>query len=205
MINRILARSYLLLRDRYAKYLQSKLGACGEGAYIQCPLSCSHPENIFLADGANLFEGFSYIGNTGKFYMGKNSSPGIGLTVITNSHKRVLGSFRIENSQEDFDQDIVVDEDVLIGANVTLMDGCHIGRGATIGAGAVVRNDVPPYAIVVGNPAKVIAFSFTPDELEEHEEVLYPENERINIDVYEEMYHKFFISRIKEIQNFVKL
>lgn len=196
---------YEKIKQYRASYYQSRLGACGKGAYIQCPLSCSHPENIFLADGANLFEGFSYIGKTGKFYMGKNSSPGIGLTVITNSHKRVLGSFRIENNKEDFDQDIVVDEDVLIGANVTLMDGCRIGRGATIGAGSVVRNNVPPYSIAVGNPAKIVGFTFTPEQIIEHENALYPEDQRLPLKLLEKNYEKYFIKRMKDIRSFMSL
>ncbi|WP_317196997.1 acyltransferase [Flavihumibacter profundi] len=43
-----------------------------------------------------------------------------------------------------------------IGANVTIVCGVRIGEYALIGAGAVVTKDVPPYALVVGNPARVI-------------------------------------------------
>jgi UDP-2-acetamido-3-amino-2,3-dideoxy-glucuronate N-acetyltransferase len=41
-----------------------------------------------------------------------------------------------------------------IGANATIICGCHIGKYAMVGAGAVVTKDVPPYALVVGNPAR---------------------------------------------------
>lgn len=47
-----------------------------------------------------------------------------------------------------------------------------VGRGAVVAAGAVVTKDVPPYAIVGGNPAKVIKYRFTPEEIELHEEKL---------------------------------
>jgi len=43
-----------------------------------------------------------------------------------------------------------------IGANATLLPGITIGGGAMVGAGAVVTKDVPDYAVVVGNPAKII-------------------------------------------------
>ena len=43
-----------------------------------------------------------------------------------------------------------------IGANATILPGVHIGRDAVIGAGAVVTKDVPPGAVVVGNPARQI-------------------------------------------------
>jgi acetyltransferase-like isoleucine patch superfamily enzyme len=53
---------------------------------------------------------------------------------------------------------IKVGNDVWIGANVTVLKGVCIGDGAVIGAGSVVTRDIPEYAIVVGNPAKVIKY-----------------------------------------------
>lgn len=47
---------------------------------------------------------------------------------------------------------IIIGNDVWIGAYATIMGGVKIGNGAVIGAGAVVAKDVPPYAVVVGNP-----------------------------------------------------
>ena len=52
-----------------------------------------------------------------------------------------------------------IDEDVWIGARVVILPGCkRIGRGSIIGAGSVVTKDVPDFAIVGGNPAKVIRY-----------------------------------------------
>lgn len=45
-----------------------------------------------------------------------------------------------------------------IGANATILPGISIGEKAMVGAGAVVTEDVPPKAVVVGNPAKVIKY-----------------------------------------------
>lgn len=45
-----------------------------------------------------------------------------------------------------------------IGANATLLPGITVGEGAMIGAGAVVTKDIPDYAVVVGNPAKIIRY-----------------------------------------------
>lgn len=50
----------------------------------------------------------------------------------------------------------VIDHEAWIGANVTILPGCRrIGIGAVVGAGAIVTRDVPDFAIVVGNPARV--------------------------------------------------
>jgi chloramphenicol O-acetyltransferase type B len=56
--------------------------------------------------------------------------------------------------------DVIVGNDVWIGADALIMSGVRIGNGAVIGARSVVTKDVPPYAIVVGNPAKVIRLRF---------------------------------------------
>jgi virginiamycin A acetyltransferase len=54
-----------------------------------------------------------------------------------------------------------IGNDVWIGSRAYIKDGVTIGDGAVIGAHSVVTHDVPPYAIVVGSPAKIIRFRFT--------------------------------------------
>ena len=58
---------------------------------------------------------------------------------------------------------IMIGNDVFIGRNVIILDGITIGNGAVIGAGAVVSKDIPPYAVAVGSPIKVVKYRFTPD------------------------------------------
>lgn len=54
-----------------------------------------------------------------------------------------------------------------IGRNALITPSCsEIGNGAVVGAGSIVTHDVPPYAVVVGNPAKVIKYRFTPPVIE---------------------------------------
>ena len=60
--------------------------------------------------------------------------------------------------------DTVIGNDVWIGQNATIMPGVHIGDGAIIGANSTVANDVAPYSVVAGNPARLIRKRFD-DEL----------------------------------------
>lgn len=76
------------------------------------------------------------------------------------------------------DRDIIIDDDVWIGINAIILGGVHIGTGSVIGAGSVVTKDVPPYAIVGGNPAKVIRYRFTEEEIKTHTEILERKKEK---------------------------
>lgn len=58
---------------------------------------------------------------------------------------------------QDF-KSVVIGNDVWLGARVTILPGVHIGDGSIIGAGSIVTKDVPRYAIVGGNPARIIKY-----------------------------------------------
>lgn len=60
---------------------------------------------------------------------------------------------------------ITIGNDVFIGANVTILDGVTIGDGAVIGAGAVVSKDIPPYAVAVGVPIRIIRYRFSEKQI----------------------------------------
>ena len=68
---------------------------------------------------------------------------------------------------------ITIGHDVWIGANSIIISGVTIGTGAVIAAGTVVTKDVPPYAIVAGNPARVLRYRFK--EMGQIEELLASE------------------------------
>jgi virginiamycin A acetyltransferase len=61
---------------------------------------------------------------------------------------------------------ITIGSDVWIGTKSVILSGVTIGHGAIVAAGSIVTKDVPPYAIVGGNPARVIRYRFTPEVIE---------------------------------------
>jgi sugar O-acyltransferase (sialic acid O-acetyltransferase NeuD family) len=54
---------------------------------------------------------------------------------------------------------VIVGDGTQVGAGATILPGVKIGEWCTIGAGAVILNDVPDYAVVVGNPGRIIKFN----------------------------------------------
>ena len=61
---------------------------------------------------------------------------------------------------------ITVGHDVWLGARCIILGGVTIGNGAVVGAGSIVTSDIPPYAVAVGNPARVIRYRFAPEVIE---------------------------------------
>ena len=92
---------------------------------------------------------------------------------------------------------------ILTGSYIA--DTCHfIGRYARIGAGTYIRGNVLPYSIMIGNPAKIVGFMYTPEEVAEFEKAIFPESERTDLEKYKQDYKKYYIDRRKEIKSFLQ-
>lgn len=94
----------------------------------------------------------------GTVIIGKDVMMGPECIVYTRNHAH--DRTEIPMRQQGFEQEkpVIIDDDVWIGGRVTILPGVHIGKGSIVGAGAVVTKDVPEYAIVGGNPAKIIKY-----------------------------------------------
>lgn len=64
------------------------------------------------------------------------------------------------------EEKISIGSDVWIGRNAVLLGGITIGHGAIIGAFSVVAKSIPPYAVVVGNPAVIKRFRFNEEQIQ---------------------------------------
>ena len=94
-------------------------------------------------------------------------------------------------SKEYIRNDTKIGHDVWIAAGSIIAQGVTIGNGAVVGANSFVNKDVPPYAIVVGSPARIIKYRFDEDVINELENT-----EFWNMDVNEARY---IIARFNEI------
>lgn len=125
-----------------------------EHAWIQATSSLTHP-GVGLVIGSGTYIGpRCLLGAGGGITIGARVTFGAGVHLLAENHEFRDGA-RLIQDQGVTRAGITVEDDVWVGNQVIVLDGVHIGRGAVVGAGAVVTKDVPPMAIVVGNPARV--------------------------------------------------
>lgn len=200
----------VFLRDIYAfalRYVIRKrlpAGHIGKNSHIHMPCLISEGslDNIYLGDDVNIDWNSVIYAINSKFIVGDHSGIATGLKCITSNHKTVPGEWLKTRGNGNLEgNDVILEEEVWIAANVTLLAGTRIGRGAIVAAGSVVRGvKVPPYAIVAGNPCKIIGYRFTPEEIIEHEKALYPEEKRLPLSKLEKNYQKYFENRAKIVE-----
>ena len=117
--------------------------------------ACNLGQNVFIANGVILGNNVK-IQNNVSLYTGVICEDDVFLgpsSVFTN----VINPRSAVNRKADYKQTII-GKGASIGANTTLVCGNKIGKYAFIGAGAVVTKEVPDFALVIGNPAKVKYF-----------------------------------------------
>lgn len=99
------------------------------------------------------------------------------MTLVTGNHRidyvgEYMTNVKGDKKLPENDWPIVLKGDNWVGANMTILKGVTIGEGAVVAAGAVVKDDVPPYAIVGGVPARVLKYRFDEEQLKEHKRLL---------------------------------
>ena len=79
--------------------------------------------------------------------------------------------------------DVIIGNDIWIGSNVTIMSGVTIGDGSVIANNSHVIKNVEPYSLIGGNPAKLIKYRFTPEQIEKLLQIKwwYWDDQKINI------------------------
>ena len=127
--------------------------------------SCGKKVNI---DKGTTFSSHLKIGNysgigknsflQGHVTIGNHVMMGQDCLFYTENHRFDRCDCTIDSQGYEASRPIEISDDVWIGSRVIILPGVRVGTGAVIGAGAVVTHDVPPYAIVGGNPAKIIKY-----------------------------------------------
>lgn len=91
------------------------------------------------------------------------------VTVIGGDHEYSrVGEYMYDCREGGSKNRVVIEDDVWIGSDVIILKGVTIGEGVVVGAGALVSKSVPPYAVVIGAPARVLKMRFSPEEIKTH-------------------------------------
>ena len=156
---------------------------------------------------------------TAKLYLGHFCSIAENVTFILNADHPLnnLTTYPMKAKFLDIPEatskgDIIVGDDVWFGYGSIILSGVTIGRGAVVGAGAVVTKDIPPYAIVGGNPARVVKYRFpdnvikelmkidfsniTKNEIIENIEMFYKNVTETNVSLYLDLFREEIDGRL---------
>ena len=90
--------------------------------------------------------------------IGSNVMMGPNVTIYTQNHETKRTDIPMADQGFKVLKPVIIGDDCWLGDSVIILPGVTIGNGCIIGAGSVVRKDIPDYAVVIGNPARIIKF-----------------------------------------------
>ncbi len=132
--------------------LSVALTRCGKG--VNVGFACSISPHVEIGD-------YSSFGNRcviqGGVIIGSDVMMGPDVKIYTRNHN-MLDISRPMRLQGDSFSSVCIGDDVWLACNVVILPGVKVGSHAVIGAGTIVVHDVPDYAVLVGNPGKVVKF-----------------------------------------------
>ncbi len=111
----------------------------------------------FYIDKTSHLKSATFIETSGGVSIGRYFHTGRGLTIFSTNHNYESKKL-IPYDKKVIEKPVIIKDFVWCGANITIVPGVTIGEGAVIGSGAVVTRNVPKYAVVGGNPARVIKY-----------------------------------------------
>ena len=178
MLSNILYRAYCIENHRIRKIIHSIVEKLEMGEFYSLTLrrifEDYHQVSIGMYTHGGCFEPFHMDRRT---TIGRYCSIARSARIMNRNHplhfKSTHGLFfnsKLCLCEEDLVEytSLTIGSDVWIGEGAIVMPSVkEIGHGAVVAAGAVVNKNVPPYAVVVGNPARVVRFRFPPPVIEE--------------------------------------
>ncbi len=136
------------LRVFFARGMASCIG---QGVIIET--GCHFHRDLVLGD-------YSGIGIKCRIYgpvkLGRYVMMGPEVVIHTQNHRHDRVDVPMCQQGHEERRPVTIEDDVWLGERVIILPGVTIGKGSIIGAGAVVSKDVPPFSVVVGNPAVVV-------------------------------------------------
>ena len=190
---------HLLFRLHKNNPNRKSFGSLSIHSTIAYPCHIGVPKKLFVEDYVKIRYGLTVINTKEEsVYIRKYTEIAPDVTIVTNSHRSTVGIPQVilgESHINDKSGDVIIEEDVWVGTRVTILAGITLGRGCIVAANAVVTKTVPPYALVVGMPARIIGVKFSLEDIERHEKTLYPVNERLSHEELVALFDKYFYDK----------
>ena len=147
--------------------------------------------NLLVHNNCHFAEG-CVIDYTGGLEICDDVSMAEGTKILTHSHDIFMHDGLFDKSRPVKFTPLTINEGAWLGARCLIMPGVtEIGRHAVVYSQTVVVNRVPPYALVAGNPGKVVGFRLLPDQIIEFEKKNYPEGKRLPLSSLNKDYERF--------------
>ena len=128
----------------------------GDHVYVghQAILKGYHQSRMIIGRGTWIGQQ-CFFHSAGGITIGAEVGLGPGVKIVTSAHRLDGRESPILHAPLDF-APVVIEDGSDIGIGAIILPGVTVGRGAQVGAGAVVKDDVPAYAVVAGVPARVL-------------------------------------------------
>lgn len=177
--------------------LRSEFGKISKNSVLEYPIFCQYPQSVYVDEHVKIRANSKIINSPNeRIIIKKYTVASLGLTIVSQNHRSTVTIPQIilgKSHVNDKFNDIIINEDVWIGVNVTILSGAsNIGRGAILAANSVVTKPVPPYAVMAGCPAKIIAVKFSKDQILEHERSLYEPADRMSIEEIDKLFTNYY-------------
>lgn len=180
---KILPRSIYTIYQNYCYNTNTQnYPVIGEHVHLNPPLFLC-PKMVELESYTRLQTGVHIIASEKqKVRIKKYTSISAETIIIPGSHIPTVGlpQFLSYTGINDVNGTLIIPEDVWVGARCIILPKAKIGRGCVVAAGSIVNKTYPPYSVIAGSPAKIIAVRFTLEQIIKHEESLYNQEERLN-------------------------
>lgn len=131
------------------------LKSCGQGLRVGRKANISSGQRVVMGDNCGLAEGLVILGDVSA---GNDLMLGPDVVMISYNHEYSDTKIPMRAQGASASRPITIGDDVWIGMRAIVMPGVTIGSHAIVAAGSIVTKDVPDWAIVGGNPAKVIKY-----------------------------------------------
>jgi acetyltransferase-like isoleucine patch superfamily enzyme len=141
-------------------FVRMMLGACGNDVRFHMNVRIVTPKGLKIGNRCAFGQG-TFLTAGGGITIGNYVATGPDVKIWSVNHK--FGDPEAPWMEQGYEKvPVVIEDDVWIGANCFIKPGVRIGKGAIISAGTVLSKSVPEFAIVAGNPGRVVAWRKAP-------------------------------------------